>query len=488
MSQPQGAPGNLPPYPAPPFRRTVVWLDRAAVTACALALSVVLFGGIRFAVGSVRLSAMTPWTLGAAAVAMAVIRHSINPYKRPWTRTPHPAAGRVAGMGAVDRKVITSIWVTCRIGVLLLGFAAVATLGFPPNARLPSVSDNPLVNLPYRWDSGWYLAIAVDGYHWDALAGSTQQQSVAFFPAYPLLMRAGGAVLGARAPSGTRTRATLERLRTRTLIAGWLLALAASYAALDSLFRWASAVADRRTAFGAVALLSTYPFAIYFSTAYTESLFLLCVLATFNGMRTGRTGMTGAWGLMAGLLRPNGFLVTVPLAMLAWQQRPSNWRPWAAAAMPCVGMLIFAGYLWSLTGHPFAWVEAHAAWGRTRPTWAGSVSQPLEDMARQGMIGYAMSAPYQVVNGAALLLCVSVLPIVWRRLGAPSTLLVLVMLGPPLLAGGLMSMGRVTSTVFPIFVALAQVIPRRHLTVWLVAFALAQGLVAAIFFTWRPMV
>jgi len=42
--------------------------------------------------------------------------------------------------------------------------------------------------------------------------------------------------------------------------------------------------------------------------------------------------------------------------------------------MPCVGMLIFSAYLWSLAGRPLVWLEAHAAWGRTPPTWDGSVT------------------------------------------------------------------------------------------------------------------
>ncbi len=490
MSPPLSAPGDLPARPARYLVRTriTLWLDWIAVSALLLALSGVLFGGIRFVVGSVRLSAMRPSTLLGFAVAAALIRRGISRHPTLTVRTAQAGAVIKNAVRRVETKAITGIWVATRLGVLLIAFIAVATIGVPPEARGTPITGNPFLNLPYRWDTGWYLAVAVDGYRWDPIAGSTQQQSIAFFPAYPLLMRAGGAVLGARAASGTRTRATLERTRTRTLLAGWLLALGASYAALHALFTWASAVTDRRTALQAVALLSAYPFAIYFSAAYTEALFLLCTLGAFNSLRTGRTVTAAAWGLVDGLVRPNGFLVTLPLMFLAARSPTPRWRLWVAAAMPAVGMLIYSAYIWSLTGRPFAWMEAHAAWGRTAPTWDASVTRPLEQMSSEGMIGYAMAAPYQLLNGAALLFSLSLLPIVWRRLGAPSALLVIVMVGPPLVAGGLMSMGRMTSTLFPVFVVLAQVIPRRHLTAWLVACALAQGLAATLFFTWRPLV
>lgn len=467
--------------------RAAVWLDRIALGALCLALAVMLFGGIRMIVGGLRLSMMRPWALLAVVGAVVLLRLRVAPEPVLWERIASGAGRVVQQARSRDSRAIATVWIATRLGVLLVAFGAVATIGVPPDFRGAAVSSNALLNLTYRWDTGWYLAIAAEGYRWDGSAGPERQQSIAFFPAYPLLMRVGGAILGARTTKPLRPRAMFERLWTRTMVAGWLLALAASFAALRELFAWASAMVGRRTALASVALLSAYPFAVYFSAAYTESLFLLSVLAAFNGMRTGRGGRVAAWGLLSGLVRPNGFLITLPLLVLAWQ-RPFNWRLWIAALMPCLGMLMFAAYVWSLTGHPFAWIDAHAAWGRTRPTWEASVTEPFEQLAHDGVVNYAMSAPYQLFNGAAVVFALVLLPAVWRHLGTAPTVLVVAMILPPLAAGGLMSMGRITSTVFPLSVALAHVVPRRHLSVWLVAFAMAQGLAAVLFFTWRPLV
>jgi len=59
---------------------------------------------------------------------------------------------------------------------------------------------------------------------------------------------------------------------------------------------------------------------------------------------------------------------------------------------------------------------------------------------------------------------------------------------PPLFAGGLMSMGRLTATLFPLYLALAAVVPPRALPASTIAFAILQGLVAVLFFTWRNMI
>ena len=48
-------------------------------------------------------------------------------------------------------------------------------------------------------------------------------------------------------------------------------------------------------------------------------------------------------------------------------------------------------------------------------------------------------------------------------------------------------MGRITSTLFPVFIALAARLPRQAIPVWVMAFAILQGLVATLFFTWREL-
>ena len=55
----------------------------------------------------------------------------------------------------------------------------------------------------------------------------------------------------------------------------------------------------------------------------------------------------------------------------------------------------------------------------------------------------------------------------------------------PLAAGGLLSMGRLTSTLFPVFLACGMSMPPRLATAATVGFAVVQGLLAALFYTWR---
>ena len=76
---------------------------------------------------------------------------------------------------------------------------------------------------------------------------------------------------------------------------------------------------------------------------------------------------------------------------------------------------------------------------------------------------------------------------VFRRLGTAYGLFVLLNLVPPHLRRRRLSMGRISSTLFPVFMVLAAQLPRQTVPAWASAFAMLQGLVAALFFTWREL-
>ena len=75
---------------------------------------------------------------------------------------------------------------------------------------------------------------------------------------------------------------------------------------------------------------------------------------------------------------------------------------------------------------------------------------------------------------------------VTRRLGPAYGAFILVNLVPPLLMGGTLSIGRLTATLFPMFLWAAGRWRPRTLLYATAGSALGQGLMAALFFSWRP--
>jgi hypothetical protein len=149
-------------------------------------------------------------------------------------------------------------------------------------------------------------------------------------------------------------------------------------------------------------------------------------------------------------------------------------------------MLLYSAYVKHLTGAWFGWARLHETWGRT---YSG-LTPLVEGLARvsgQGLISALQTAPYDALNALAVIFAIVMLWPVIRRTGLACGVLVVVNVVPPLLAGGVLSMGRVTATIFPLFLALAAIVPLRMVTAFVTAFAVGQGLAAVIFFTWRPL-
>ena len=360
-----------------------------------------------------------------------------------------------------------------RLPILLLGAIAVTIVGTipaPTAEALWRVSANELVNLQARWDTDFYHQIATVGYRWDPSA--FLHQNVVFFPLYPLLMRWGGALLGGH-----------------PLLAGTVISLAAFAGAIALLYRMTVLELGEEKAWPVILLLSTYPFALFYSVVYTESLFLFLTVGAFYAMRRRYLLLAALAGFAAGLTRPTGFWLAVPLLWLATrgaEGRGGRDVPAILAALaPLAGVAIFSAYLSVRFGDALAWMHGQAAWGMPL-LGRGPASDPVrtaEDLRLKAseVIVYAGDI------AAFFLAATSILPVA-RRVGAAYGLWIAINIFPPVAAHLFISLGRFTSVLFPLFFWLALVVPRRRVA-WLAGvFAVCQAILAVCFFLWRPVV
>jgi hypothetical protein len=157
-----------------------------------------------------------------------------------------------------------------------------------------------------------------------------------------------------------------------------------------------------------------------------------------------------------------------------------------SAAMPGVGMLAYSAYVYTLTGRLFGWARLHEAWGRSYSGLA-PVERAYGWITDEGLLHVIEGVPFDTLNSLGLIFALVMLWPVLRRLGPALALFVVINAIPPMLAGGVLSMGRLTATLFPIFLALAAIASPRTVTAFVIAFAAGQGLATALFFTWRPL-
>ena len=377
--------------------------------------------------------------------------------------------------------VVAAAVLGTRIPVLICGALAVAIVGTvpPPVAEAVwRVSSHEVANLLARWDTFFYYTIATDGYSWDPSV--FRHYNVVFFPLYPLLMRWGGIALGGH-----------------PLVAGLIVSLTAFAGALTLLYRLARLELGDDHAWRVILLMSTFPYALYFSAVYTESLFLLLSVGAFYAMRRGRLGWTAVCGLLAGLTRPNGFWLALPLALLAIQRSmgpaPDSDAPAAArlplalivACVPAIGVTVFSLYLQLRFGDALAWVHGQAAWGVPLLLRRGA-PDPLK------LPGEAAIKPIEVIawtgNIASFIAAAIAVRPISRRLGVAYGAWIVVNILPPVVAHLFMSLGRFTSVLFPVFFWMAIRVPRERLMRVAGAFAACQAVLAIWCFLWRPVV
>jgi Mannosyltransferase (PIG-V) len=299
-----------------------------------------------------------------------------------------------------------------------------------------------------RWDSVWYLAIARDGY--------PDATHTAFFPLYPLLVRAAGAVCG-------------------SLVAGGILvSLACALAALALLHRLTELELGLDAARGAVWALALSPVAFFLSAVYSESLFLALSVGGVYAARTRRWAWAGLLGALAAGTRSAGVLLAVPLVLLWWEQRPRRARDLAWVALIPVGLGAFCAWLAATgldAGAPFhaqdQWFRHFAgpfagAWDGTVAAWDGA-RQLLSGSRVPVFFTQAGGDPYVVASHnlelfAALLVAVPLLVGVVRRLplayAAYAVCALALPLSYPVGPQPLMSLPRFELVLFPLFMAL----------------------------------
>lgn len=249
-----------------------------------------------------------------------------------------------------------------RIGFILLVFALsrgmlvlCGVIAIDAIAR-KGVGLAELADLFVRWDSLWYLRIVEHGYSPVWTASEAGMTSYAFFPFYPMLVRAAVWATGLPAAAG-----------------GLIVSNLAFLAALFLVMRYCeerglSIRAERAV----VVLLCFVPGSHAFSAVYTESTFLLLLAATMLAVRRGAFWTAAATAACLSATRSVGICVAV-FAFAAIVER--HGRDWLGAvlrdprallpiAFAPVGLVCFWWYCWATSGDAFAQMTtARYGWG-----------------------------------------------------------------------------------------------------------------------------
>ncbi|MFW6075233.1 MAG: mannosyltransferase family protein [Chloroflexota bacterium] len=378
----------------------------------------------------------------ASATAPALDR----PLPRPGTPIER-AVGRtypaVASRVSLDVLVqIVGLFVVWRTAIMAISVAW---------GRLPVVTQWPaeidvmwLWRYSVRWDSGWYLTIANNGYQYDPQAAS----SVAFFPLFPLLIRAFDAVL----PGSD-------------VLAALIVVHLALFGALLYIYKLLRIDYGNRMAMRTIYFLLIFPGAFFLTAVYNESLLLFTIAGALYHARRGQWLLAGLFGIGASATKLVGVMLIVPLAVELASQRGSSWRnikPGAWIAIAPLGTLAYFGYLQ-------AKFDSFRVFFDTEGHWHRDAFTPVLFMGIERLMGVTDALSYYPANttplrSAFLIIDTTLLwiflisgVILWVKHRPTYGALVIAFAMVPALSGSPQSLNRYLAVLFPAFLLLAQI-------------------------------
>ncbi len=333
--------------------------------------------------------------------------------------TPAAVLDRAARRSASATVVaVLPVWAVWAGAVTLL--ALLAPVVVPVDEALLGGVEPDGVVLQW-WDYTWYADIARYGYP-DAFVDAPEGWRYAFFPLFPGILALGGTILP-------------------MAVVGGAVAATASLAAFVAVALLDPDGDPRRAAVGLACIPGSFSLLMF----YPDGLSLAAAAGACLALRGGRPLVAGVLGVVCATARPEGFLIALPLAALAWRRGGRAAR--VAAIAPVVGAgLVFVGF-WLRSGTPFAFTRAQAHWDRSGPEglWV-TIDALLGGSQLKSAVDVGIAA-----LGVAL--CVAL----WRRGVAfrAWALYAGALVGLSLLSGSFGAMGRHVATAFPLAWAFA---------------------------------
>lgn len=313
-----------------------------------------------------------------------------------------------------------------------------------------------------RWDSGWYAGIALRGYNYTPGTWS----NVNFFPLYPWLTHLLSFPLQLLLPQPQAFYLT-----------GMLLSLGTFWLALVGLWQliqpqWGEEIAQKT-----LWLLAFFPFSLFFSAVYTESVFLALTVWTLVFARQQRWFLACLLASLAAVTRSVGGLIGLTLAVEYLHQRrlrPDRQILWfLVVPLPLIALMFW----WNARfGEPLPFLKTYTTVWDKRPGLSrlidvlNSVRNPHEDPVLR-----LQNAVYFAVIFAAIGLCLARM----RQLG-PALAGYAIVSALIVAATGFNGAGRYAAVLFPAFLALAMLLKNQR---WFLT-VMALQIPLCLWFTW----
>ena len=342
---------------------------------------------------------------------------------------------------------ILGLFLIWRIILQIIAFLSKNRLSLNPDTGYGNIEpwEAPLTNFfKYfiRWDSGFYLQIAENGYYLDQ---ANNLSNTPFFPLYPLLINLLGNIFG-------------------NLYAGLIISFISTFFACFYLYKLARTHLKKKASFRAAFYLLIFPTAIFLSAIYTESLFMALSIASVYYARRNKWWASGILGFFATLTRPQGILLFPVLIFEYFEQNKFNIKKLRFNAFWTLlipsGLFVYMYFLKLKFGSFFLFISAQNSWGRSTSFSAKSIYDTFSNYFYDLFFPGTESFTYYLVKDLDLFfflffLVLSIIIFIKFRMSYGFYMILSLMI--PLMTSSLMSINRFTLLLFPTYIYLAKI-------------------------------
>ncbi|TPW10026.1 MAG: hypothetical protein FD127_3940 [Acidimicrobiaceae bacterium] len=373
---------------------------------------------------------------------------------------PAPAHGDVSMWQSFLRRAGVAYLVS-RVCVIA-GAAIVAAQDVAEANRLGEARPKNAVGLILQvltsWDGAWYYKIIRDGYPTVIPAAVTYEMPearAAFFPVYPMLVRAADAVL----PGGD-------------VAAGVFVNFVLGAVAVVLVGILARELFGERVGYRAMLLMAFFPGSMALSLTYSEATLIVLAAACLLMLLREQWLAAGLLAAVATATRPNGLALVAACAVAAAVAIRDD-RRWGALVAPLlapIGFIAFQLYLLDRTGE-WAWFRVQTqAWDEGTSFGFTAIKNTVEAIIRP------LASPTDIITAVSVAVMIALLVMMYkRRLPWPMVAYVIVVFALMILPSTVTARPRFLFTAFPVFISVAAWWPEEHEEAWGLVIALCTA-------------
>jgi hypothetical protein len=325
----------------------------------------------------------------------------------------------------------------------------------------PKNAVNLIMRVLTSWDGAWYYRIIRDGYPGVVPPGISYfdpQARAAFFPVYPMLVRAFDAVM----PGGD----VFAGVTVNFLVGAggiWVTGLLARE------------IFGERIGYRTMLLMVFFPGSFVLSFTYSEATLILVAAASLLFLLRRQWLLAGILAAIGTATRPNGLALVAACAVASFLAIRRN-REWRSLVAPVLAPLGFVAFQVFLRLHAGEWVwfrVQREAWDEGTSFGLTAIGNTVEAITRP------LASPTDIITAVSFVTALAMLVVMYRRrLPWPLMAFVLVVLAMMILPNTVTARPRFLYTAFPLLISVAAWWPEEHEEAWGASIAMcAAGLV-----------